>query len=349
MSRDSMGTEERTLELNVISAKDLKKVRKFGPDVCYAVAYIRARDKKSTAVDKEGGNNPKWNSKLVFTCDESLLQRGAGCITVEIYSYGSFSNKLVGTSKISLLDIGKLVNQTRPPSSMSFEVRRPSGKARGTLTVYVKLGEKRSMRNSAQVPYVTTASSTYSPMAGRQDASNASGSVYPPQKTSSGSAVRYEAGKVPSAAQVYPPPIPSSGSSYGSNASSAGQVYPPPKTSGGSNVHSSKVEQPAMAYPPRVSGGNNGHSSKVEDPVMAYPAQGYGAYQFPANKYGSQYPDAQQYYPPPQGNVPYNYQQAYYSKPQRPPKRQSKMGMGLLGGALGGLLLGDMVGDMGGF
>ncbi|CAM6096547.1 unnamed protein product [Calypogeia fissa] len=345
-----MGTEERTLELSVISAKELKRVRKFGPDICYAVAYIRAREKKSTPVDKDGGNNPRWNSKLVLTCDESLLHRGAGTITVEIYSHGSFSNKLVGTSKVSLLEISKLINQTRPPSSMSYEVRRPSGKVRGTLTISVKLGEKRAIRSNAQAPYYTTANGVYSPRTTTQgvDSSNAAGSVYPPPKASAGSTSSYD---TPPASQVYPPPKPSSNSNYVASVANAGQVYPPPMVSVGSDSHSSNVEVPAMAYPPRISSGVDGPSSKVEEPVMAYPAPGYAAYPYPSNQYGPRYPDGQQYYPSAQANVPYNYQEAYYSKPQRPARRPggSGMGMGLLGGALGGLLLGDMVGDMGGF
>lgn len=130
--------EERTLELNVISAQNLKKVKKFGEQCCYAVAYIRSREKKSSRVDKDGGLNPTWNAKLMLNCDEKLLQRGGKCITVEIYSHGTFRNTLVGSSRISLFEIGKQVAAAAPPKLLSFDVLRPSGTVRGVLNVSVK-------------------------------------------------------------------------------------------------------------------------------------------------------------------------------------------------------------------
>lgn len=146
-----MGTEERDLEVTLISAEGLKKVKKFGEVVCYAVVYVRAREKHATRVDKKGGSNPTWNAKFTLTCDESMFQLGTLIMTVEIYSHGTFSNKLVGICKVSLSDVDK---KSQQPTPMHYEVRRPSGKARGSLTLTVVAGEKRQLATNSTMSYI---------------------------------------------------------------------------------------------------------------------------------------------------------------------------------------------------
>jgi hypothetical protein len=336
-----MGTEERELEVTLISAEGLKKVRNFGLDLCYAVVYIRAREKQVTMVDKEGGSNPTWNAKFTVTCDESMFQLGTLIMTVEIYGHGTFGNKLVGICKIPLYDIDM---KSQRPTPMHYEVRRPSGRVRGSLTLTVVAGEKRKRGTKSTMGYTpawaadsgnvqSTAPYPLAKMSYGMNSDSAA-SVYPPRKAST---VSYAINTgACNGGLLYPPPEPpatsNQGECHGASTGTAGQRYGPPTSLGCSNAA-------------------NGSSSEVEEPVLAYPAfpaGGYGGMQYPPQQYASQFSGAPGYYPPAQANMPYSYQQAYYG---RPPRRQggSGMGMGLLGGALGGLLLGDMIGDMGGF
>ncbi|CAM6092641.1 unnamed protein product [Calypogeia fissa] len=345
--------EVRTLELNIISAQGLKKVSTFGHDTCYAVAYIYSNDTKATGVDRDGGENPSWNSKVTLTCDDKLLRKGSRShITVEIYSYGSVSNKLVGTAAISLLDVGK--QQAGQPQFMAYEVRRPSGKVRGVLNVSVKVGEKQTVNHSGQAysgPSSVDSKQRNPKVPQVQDVSSLTGytQTYPP-------------------VQSYPPPNWSTqgGTStatapYPPTANNGVSVYPPPKSSSEARGREDGSNAGVVVYPPPKPEGDSsstsisGSDSKDEEPVMAYPAytpppqygqdygqQFYGAPQY----YGAEYVTGPQgyYYPGAQPAYGYQQQQYQYSEPHR--RHHGGPGVGFLGAALGGLLVGDLIGNI---
>lgn len=136
--------EERTINLTVISASDLKKVSTFGKQSSYAVAYVYTNRKQTSKVDHDGGVNPTWNSRLVLEADEEQIRSGRSHITLELHSHGTFGGKLIGTATIPLSDIAKEGAST--PQFMAFEVHRPSGKVQGIVNVSVALGEKRTIQ-----------------------------------------------------------------------------------------------------------------------------------------------------------------------------------------------------------
>ncbi|BBN13047.1 hypothetical protein MPTK1_6g00390 [Marchantia polymorpha subsp. ruderalis] len=357
--------EERTIEVNVVSASDLKNVKTFGgQQTSYVEAYIFPQQRRKTNVDTKGGLNPSWNSKLTLTCDERFLERGGSYLTLEIYSHGALSDKLIGTVSIPLhLPVTSDGSEPKTDASIEeYEVRRPSGKAKGQLKVSVKLGEKRTIQNAG-----TQQGYAYS-----QDYKNQARPTYPPATFGTASAGSYYPGNsayAPPAGGVYPPqnygslgPISpyASASPYGSAA-----AYPPPPpkkidsetgitgytTGGTTGVNASVPAYPPTSNPPSAAGasGSTSAPNSSSEPVTAYPAVGYPVptgYPTPP-QYG------QQYAPP-----PYYAPQAPYYPPQppqyyqKPPKRSNGglgLGAGLLGGALGGLLIGDMLGDMGDF
>ncbi|CAM6090850.1 unnamed protein product [Calypogeia fissa] len=160
--------EARTIELTVVSATNLKKVKKFGSaqQRCYVVAYIYAAQRQATQADSAGGVNPTWNAPLTLSCYETDLypdyrssssfstrpssssaassSSSSRAITIEIYAHSSgiFSsgNNVVGTVVIPLRDIASAV-RAENLTSMAFDVRRPSsGKVKGKLNLTVKLG-----------------------------------------------------------------------------------------------------------------------------------------------------------------------------------------------------------------
>ncbi|KAL2651720.1 hypothetical protein R1flu_019848 [Riccia fluitans] len=150
--------EERTLELNVVSAADLKKVKNMGAQQCYVVAYIYHNQQKQSQADRIDGQNPIWNTKLKLECEEELLRSPASFLTVEIKCHGTLRNKLVGTVTVPLREL--LSQEANPKGGltdgqvMAYEVYRPSGKVQGTLNMAVKLGEKRIVQRyrSQQTP-----------------------------------------------------------------------------------------------------------------------------------------------------------------------------------------------------
>ncbi|KAG6551913.1 hypothetical protein Mapa_006530 [Marchantia paleacea] len=136
--------EERTLEVNIVSAGELRKVKTFGSPKCYVVAYIYSNQKKSTKVDKAGGLNPTWNSKLLLTCDDRLLHQPGYFITLEVISDGFLRNKQIGTVTIPLQEIAGDEKFNDKPQVMAFQVRsRRTGELRGVLNLSIRLGAKR--------------------------------------------------------------------------------------------------------------------------------------------------------------------------------------------------------------
>ncbi len=149
--------EQRTIELTVVSAQDLKNVRMFGRKMSpYAVAWIYPNMKVATHMASNGGENPTWNSTLKLVCEERLVEQGNLVITVDLYNHGSLSNKSIGSVTVPLPAESNTSgdkpddfqnsskNQTQQqsrPKVMSLQVRRPSGHVQGTLNVAVRLGE----------------------------------------------------------------------------------------------------------------------------------------------------------------------------------------------------------------
>ncbi|BBM97338.1 hypothetical protein MPTK1_1g04960 [Marchantia polymorpha subsp. ruderalis] len=148
--------EERTVELNIVSAVDLKKVKTLGEQHCYVVAFVYRNQQKATKADQTGGLNPVWNATLALTCDEQLLRSRDSFLTVEIHSHGTLRNKLVGSVTVPLHELLARDGQKASDQVMAFQVLRPSGKPKGTLNMAVRLGEVRTVQryqSQQQMPF----------------------------------------------------------------------------------------------------------------------------------------------------------------------------------------------------
>jgi Ca2+-dependent lipid-binding protein len=94
--------EQRELEVTIISAQDLKNVSTFGKMTPYAVAWVYSNMKVSTPIDPKGSVNPTWNAPLKLIVEQQILEQPNATLNVDIYSYGSFSNKHVGSCSVPL-------------------------------------------------------------------------------------------------------------------------------------------------------------------------------------------------------------------------------------------------------
>lgn len=160
-----MGSEARAIELTVVSATDLKKVKKFNHQRCYVVAYIYSAQRQATHIDHIGGINPTWNAPLILPCYETDLypdgsnhnsnassssssSSSSRSINIDIYSrtsgfFGS-GDKLVGSVVVPLHLVAS-VAQVERLSAMAFDVHRPSGRIQGKMDLTLKLGEKQAI------------------------------------------------------------------------------------------------------------------------------------------------------------------------------------------------------------
>ncbi|CAA6669089.1 unnamed protein product [Spirodela intermedia] len=122
---------ERTMDLTLISAKDLKDVNRITKMEVYAVAWLSSdlRSRRRTATDRAGRRNPSW--------DEAVL------LHVLLRSERSLGDRDIGEVCVPLKELYTSPPATAapPPSSLrfaSYQVRRPCGKSKGVLNFSFK-------------------------------------------------------------------------------------------------------------------------------------------------------------------------------------------------------------------
>jgi hypothetical protein len=346
----------RTLELTLISAKDLKEVNLLSKMEVYAVVSLSGdpRSRQRVQPDRAGGRNPTWNATLRF----DVPAGGAGSLHVLLRAERALGDRDVGEVHIPLSELlSGAPDGPVPAKFVAYQVRKiSSGKPQGVLNLSYKLGEVTTQSAAGYGPGPTPAHSAYTA------AAYPPSSAYPPGAAGKADAYPPPTAYPPSAkADAYPPPAaayPPTG-----KADAPATAYPPPSGYPPASGKPAKAGEPATAYPP--SSGYppaSGKPAKAGEPVTAYPAAGPSTaapYAAPQPQYGYGYPPQQPagygYPPPPPQQAGYGYgypQQAGYGYQQqavRPQKKKNNFGLGLgaglLGGAVGGLLIGDMVSD----
>ncbi|XP_057821110.1 uncharacterized protein LOC131033834 isoform X2 [Cryptomeria japonica] len=125
------------LELNIISAQDLKSRALFGEMQTYGVAWINPGNKLSTRIDPRGGSNPTWNDKVIFRVEEGFLHNETSSVTIEIYCIGCLKDRLVGTVRVMLYTLLKGYEGYGGTwrSFCALQVRLPSGRPQGILNL----------------------------------------------------------------------------------------------------------------------------------------------------------------------------------------------------------------------
>ncbi|CAL0334941.1 unnamed protein product [Lupinus luteus] len=138
--------EYRTLELNVVSAKDIKNVNLLSKMNVYAVVSISGDpqnpQKTKTHVHRDGGTNPTWNFPVKFTVNESLAHQNRLYLEIKLISDRTLAgDTLIGTVNIP---VKELIDNPGDGSfrHVSYLVRTQSGKDKGSLNLSYKFGEK---------------------------------------------------------------------------------------------------------------------------------------------------------------------------------------------------------------
>ncbi|CAO2195798.1 unnamed protein product [Urochloa humidicola] len=322
----------RTLELTLISAKDLKEVNLLSKMEVYAVVSLSGdpRSRQRIQADRTGGRNPTWNATLRF----NVPATGAGSLHVLLRAERALGDRDVGEVHIPLSELlSGAPDGPVPAKFVAYQVRKiSSGKAQGVLNFSYKLGEVNKSAAAGYAPTPAQSAYTQPPPA----AAYPPPSAYPP------------AGK----ADAYPPPA----AAYPPAAKA--DAYPPPTAypPAGKADAAATAYPPPSGYPPAA-----GKPGKAGEPVTAYPAAGPSTaapYAAAPPQYGYGYPPQQPagygYPPPPQagygyGGYPPQAGYGYQQQAVKPQKKKNNFGMGLgaglLGGAVGGLLIGDMMSD----
>ncbi|KAJ9556210.1 hypothetical protein OSB04_010824 [Centaurea solstitialis] len=137
--------ERRTLDLNLISAKQLKNISPFGRMDVYAVVSISGTvEKLRTPVIKGGGPNPTWKSPMKLTFDEAAAMHYGLKLVIKIKAIGMFTNWKLGQVKVPIKELMESVKSDGILTQfVSYRLRRPSGKTtKGEVRFSYKFGEK---------------------------------------------------------------------------------------------------------------------------------------------------------------------------------------------------------------
>ncbi|XP_020596349.1 protein SRC2-like [Phalaenopsis equestris] len=130
----------RTLDLTLISAKDLKNVNLFTQMRVYAIitiSYDGPRSRQRIAPDRDGGRNPNWNATIHFTIPAG--DPGNHLLRILLRADRVLGDRDVGFVQIPLRDIIATPGDTR---FVSYQVRRPlSGKPKGVLNFSYKISD----------------------------------------------------------------------------------------------------------------------------------------------------------------------------------------------------------------
>ncbi|KAJ0601959.1 putative C2 domain-containing protein [Helianthus annuus] len=161
---------ERSLELTIISAKDLNKAKYLiGKMDVYAVVYIYGAwnhdQKQKTHVHKGGESNPVWNYPMRFMIDESAALQNRLTLVVKIKTGGLFGDTDVGAVYVPVKELleGGDSSGNRPVEFVSYQVRTPSGKLKGELNFSYKFGEISTGEPVTAYPAVGSESSSAYP------------------------------------------------------------------------------------------------------------------------------------------------------------------------------------------
>ncbi|KAL5782331.1 hypothetical protein ACOSP7_007360 [Xanthoceras sorbifolium] len=223
----------RVLDVNVISAKDIKDVNLFSKMDVYAVVWVSGdsnKQKVKTTIHHDCGCNPTWNFPVKFTVDESLANQNRLSLVFELKSDRTLGDKDIGGVTVPVKELLDSPGDSKSPRFVSYQVRTSSGKPKGQLNFSFKFGDAVSapvpsfsavksdepvtaypaaVAGSSSVPYATGAAAPYPP---------APGYPYPPPQEKAGYGY-------PPAPGGYPPPP----QGYGYPPPPQGYGYPPPQ------------------------------------------------------------------------------------------------------------------------
>ncbi|KAA8548920.1 hypothetical protein F0562_000604 [Nyssa sinensis] len=210
--------EYRTLDINIISAKDLKNVNLIDKMDVYVVVSISGdkRTKQKTKVDRNGGTNPTWNFPMKFTVDESAAQQNRSTLMFTLRCERSLGDKDIGEVHVPIKELLGNIGDGKM-QFVSYQVRKPSGKPKGEFNFSYKFGEK--VAGAAAKADEPVTAYPAAPVAGTS-------SAYPPPP-------QYAAGPYPPPAGGYPPhegyaPPPVAGYGYPPPPQPQYGGYPPP-------------------------------------------------------------------------------------------------------------------------
>ncbi|KAK8320061.1 hypothetical protein V6Z11_A12G011400 [Gossypium hirsutum] len=160
--------EQRPLELTVVFAEGLKKVKHLSKMDVYVVVKVSGGDsstEQKTPVHKDGGTSPRWNHPMLFSFNESLAQTNTTlAITFRLMCCRTFrGDKEIGEARVPIKELLDSAGNGNSAKYTTFPVKKPSGKAKGKLNLVYRFGEKAANAVPAYPLVMTAMNPLYPP------------------------------------------------------------------------------------------------------------------------------------------------------------------------------------------
>ncbi|OAY49223.1 BON1-associated protein 2 [Manihot esculenta] len=143
------------LEINVLSAENLRLDGKFVKKDTFVVLKFDPLNYKSTNADREGGSNPSWNQKL-----EMDMPMHARFIILEVQCKIGSTNRVIGTARVPVSDFLGGYTPVDYLHFLSYRLRDARGEKNGIINISVKV--KRLAHDTAHACYPCSSSSSLS-------------------------------------------------------------------------------------------------------------------------------------------------------------------------------------------
>ena len=150
--------KNKQLEITVISAKGLKRVKHLHAMDVYAVVTISSnpQTEQRTPVDRGGGTNPMWNHTLKYTIDEAVAQMNYLFLNIKLMCHSSIhSDKEIGQVLVPVKELLDKAGEAELVKHMTYQVKKPSGEPKGELNLSFKFEDTPI---TAYPPHVGTSS-----------------------------------------------------------------------------------------------------------------------------------------------------------------------------------------------
>lgn len=147
--------EKRSIEACIVSARGLKRINPLCKLRTLCVAWINPEHKYCSNIDKIGNTHPTWNMKFSCIVDARELEEDheLASLHVQVHSQEPIFHysKLECSATIPLKEFVTKSNNADEDYTeyASFQLWTPSGKARGMVDVWIRIGR----RFNPQAPY----------------------------------------------------------------------------------------------------------------------------------------------------------------------------------------------------
>lgn len=135
----------RSLEVTLLSAKGIKRVKQISKMDVYVVATVSgdSRSVQKTPVHKDSGSKPTWNFTMKFTVDESLAQSDNLMLILLLRCFRHLHSDMdIGEVDVSIKGLLDHAGDDMSAKYVTYDVKRPSGKPKGKLNFSFKFGER---------------------------------------------------------------------------------------------------------------------------------------------------------------------------------------------------------------